>query len=354
MESTPGEQPGDVVVLDGTNFGQYVNGPKPAFVEFYAPWCGHCKNLAPEWEKLGTTFKDVAGTVTIAKLDADANKDLAGKFGVTGFPTIKWFPANSNTPEDYDGGRTADDLIAFVNTKTGLNKKIKTIPTAVTVLDSANFDAIVSNPTTHKLLEFYAPWCGHCKQLAPLYEKLATAFAGEATVLVAKIDADKHRDLGERFGVKGFPTLKFIPAGPLEGKPEEAAEDYTGGRDLETFTEFLNSKAGTSRASDGSLLASAGRVESLDLLAGAFMMANAGSARGLKIEAAEAVVAELKGVEASYGKVYVSIMKKVVEKGVGYVAAEAGRVGGMLKSSSLSPFKRTELSVKLNVLQAFE
>ena len=62
-------------------------------------------------------------------------------------------------------------------------------------------------------VEFYAPWCGHCKALAPTYEKLAAAFEGEASVVIAKIDADAHRDLGERYGVTGFPTIKVGQGG---------------------------------------------------------------------------------------------------------------------------------------------
>ena len=65
---------------------------------------------------LDNTFAD-SDPVIIAKVDADANRDLAGKFGVTGFPTIKWFDAGSSVPTDYDGGRTADDLVKFVNEK---------------------------------------------------------------------------------------------------------------------------------------------------------------------------------------------------------------------------------------------
>ena len=54
-------------------------------------------------------------------------------------------------------------------------------------LTADNFDAIIDVPGSVKLVEFYAPWCGHCKQLAPVWEKLGTAFAGEKKVVVAKV-----------------------------------------------------------------------------------------------------------------------------------------------------------------------
>ncbi|CAF4690914.1 unnamed protein product, partial [Rotaria magnacalcarata] len=56
------------------------------FVEFYAPWCGHCRNLAPEWKRAATALK---GIVKIGAVDADSHKSLGQQYGVSGFPTIK-------------------------------------------------------------------------------------------------------------------------------------------------------------------------------------------------------------------------------------------------------------------------
>ena len=61
--------------------------------------------------------------------------------------------------------------------------------------------------------------CGHCKRLAPAYEEVGKAFNDVENVLIAKVDADGDKTLGGRFGVRGFPTLKFFPQGSTE--PEE-------------------------------------------------------------------------------------------------------------------------------------
>jgi len=71
--------------------------------------CGHCKSLAPEYEKVATTLK---GVVKIVSVDATAHESLAQKYQIKGFPTIKVFGADKKNPIDYQGQRTADAIIA--------------------------------------------------------------------------------------------------------------------------------------------------------------------------------------------------------------------------------------------------
>jgi protein disulfide-isomerase A6 len=79
----------DVVVLTEANFESLVFGSRDIwFVEFYAPWCGHCKSLEPEWNAAATAMK---GQVKFGKVDATVESSLASRFGISGYPTIKYW-----------------------------------------------------------------------------------------------------------------------------------------------------------------------------------------------------------------------------------------------------------------------
>jgi len=105
------ETQGNVIVGVGKNFKEVItDSGRDALVEFYAPWCGHCKKLAPTYDELGDMMKDE--DVDIIKVDATAN-DVDPTFNVRGFPTIFWKPA-SGAPKQYEGGREIDDFVKYI------------------------------------------------------------------------------------------------------------------------------------------------------------------------------------------------------------------------------------------------
>jgi len=437
------------VVLGDDNFDSYIEENKLVFVEFYAPWCGHCKRLEPEYEKVAATFKGGDDKVVIAKVDATQHPGVSSKYGVRGYPTLKLF--SDGNPIDYEGGRSAEEITQWLKKKSGpasihitdqeamdafaaqagskivayvtegtvpkwmaaassgqlddftlahvtdddlygertpdcavilkpgeepvvysgpfetqeivswaqtegyplvdvlaqkiwqrsttthspllaifmkeqndeTNEIVQTIaqkfkgkiltsystdpmlaerwgasgkmyPTAilvqwvgqdpkmviydedttpftaesgeefvesslkgeyktyrkseplpatndlpVKVVVSKNFDDIVLDTEKDVFVEFYAPWCGHCKNLAPVWEQLGEAFEDVPTVTIAKMDATANA-APENIEIRGFPTLLFFPADNKAGIP------YNGERDLENLREFVVSHASRS------------------------------------------------------------------------------------------------------------
>uniref|UniRef100_A0A8C9YMS9 protein disulfide-isomerase n=1 Tax=Sander lucioperca TaxID=283035 RepID=A0A8C9YMS9_SANLU len=418
----------DVLVLKKSNFEEALKAHPNILVEFYAPWCGHCKALAPEFAKAAGLLKAEGSEVRLGKVDATEETELAQEYGVRGYPTIKFFKGGEKeSPKEYSGehllgfsfgakafekaaettddvpfAMTADDavfakfevskdsvvlfkkfdegrntfdgeltkenLLAFVKAnqlplviefteqtapkifggeikshilmflpKTakdfqdkmdqfkkaaegfkgrilfifidsdvddnqrileffGLKKeecpairlitledemtkyrpesdaitaesiisfcelfiegKLKPhlmsqdIPedwdkNPVRVLVGKNFEEVVFDSSKNVFVEFYAPWCGHCKQLTPIWEKLAEKYKDSADIIVAKMDSTANEI--EAVKVHSFPTLKFFPAGE-----ERKVIDYNGERTLEGFTKFLESggKEGGAPAED--------------------------------------------------------------------------------------------------------
>jgi protein disulfide-isomerase A1 len=88
-------------------------------VEFYSPWCGYCKQLAPEYAAAAAELKASGNKAVLAKVDADSESDLGSQYGVKGFPTLKWFVNGKMQDVDYDGGRIAKDIVSWVIKRSG-------------------------------------------------------------------------------------------------------------------------------------------------------------------------------------------------------------------------------------------
>ncbi len=199
-------------------------------------------------------------------------------------------------------------------------------------------------------VEFFAPWCGHCKQLAPVWEQLASAFEGAASVTIAKVDADKNRAAGERFGVTGFPTLKVFAPG------SDTAEDYSGGRDGEALVAFVNERSGEGRTLAGGVTRAAGRTAALDALAARFAAAADAAGRAAVIDEALAAAADADAAPRDRAKAdaYHKVMLRAQQKGVPWIATERARVTAMAANPSIAKAKKFDFLTKANVLAAFD
>ncbi|XP_078438564.1 protein disulfide-isomerase-like [Wolffia australiana] len=120
-EESTAEETSFVLTLDSSNFSDTIQKHEFIVVEFYAPWCGHCKKLAPEYEKAAVILNKQDTKVILAKVDAnvEANKVLASKYGVKGYPTLVILRNEGKDVQEYKGPRDAEGIVAYLKKQAG-------------------------------------------------------------------------------------------------------------------------------------------------------------------------------------------------------------------------------------------
>jgi len=120
----------ELLVLSGDNWESEFAKPGKIFIKFYAPWCGHCKKLAPTWDSLATDAETEQAGVRIAKIDctADNNKGLCKHYGVRGYPTLKLFDGLKEAT--YAGARSLESLKEYTTTATPDKETTPYVPSA--------------------------------------------------------------------------------------------------------------------------------------------------------------------------------------------------------------------------------
>ena len=231
-------------------------------VEFFAPWCGHCKALKPAYKEAAKMLSGIAKVVAVDASE-EVGQSIAGPYGVQGFPTMLIFGADKAKPVPYNGDRSANAIADAVM------KEVKSLynarrsgggsgssssgsgsrggqqqqqqrrqqqrQTAVVALTGANFEDEVLGSSDLWLVEFYAPWCGHCKNLEPEFHEAAERLKADG-IRLGQVDATAEGALAEQFGVQGYPTIYYFPPGG--GRPEP----YNGGRDADSMVTFMATK----------------------------------------------------------------------------------------------------------------
>ncbi|CAD8123194.1 unnamed protein product [Paramecium sonneborni] len=240
---------GDVQVLTSENFNEQVyENPNHVFVKFYAPWCGHCKQLAPIYEELAQELG--RQDIVIAEVDYTVHR-IQG-IDIQGYPTLIFFKSEGNQKKQimFDGARSVDGMKHFLlkqldnnqseNQLTEESLKVNEsdrveIPNdgQVIQLTSENFEQIVLKSKQDVFVKFYAPWCGHCKAMSAEYVKLAESYKNSENVLIAELDATIHKiPIVE---IKGFPTLIHFKKDSTRVQQIQ----YNGKRTVEAIKEFI-------------------------------------------------------------------------------------------------------------------
>ena len=214
-----------VLQVDGASYRSLIEKSNyTSILEFYAPWCGHCQNLKPAYEKAAKSLTGLA-KVAAVNCDAEENKPFCGSMGVQGFPTLKIVRPNTKKPgsrgtmEDYQGARTAKAIVDAV---------IDKIPNHVMRLTDKDYKSFLEGDEPKAIL------FSDKGTVSALLKSIAIEFLG--SIGVAQI-RDKEKQAVEVFGVDKFPTLVLLPG---EGKDPVT---YGGEMKKKAMVAFLSQAA---------------------------------------------------------------------------------------------------------------
>jgi len=216
LASTPAraDEASDVVVLTKSSFKKAVDDEKPVLVEFYAPWCGHCKALTPEYEKAATQLK--ASGIQLAKVDCTVEEAVCKDNGVQGYPTLKIF--RSGTPVDYQGPRKADSIVSYMK---------KQLLPALSEVTAKNAESFVDSDNVVVVGFFKSTDSKEYQALLSVANKLRDSFIFGATVdssVVSKYSAS-------------------TPSVILFKKFDEGKNTYSGTFSEDALTKFIQTSS---------------------------------------------------------------------------------------------------------------
>jgi len=209
-----------VVDLSDGNFKKEVlESELPYLVEFFAPWCGHCKSLAPEWEKAATNLK---GIVPVGKVDCTVHQNLCGQYGVQGYPTIKLFSDKGKKVDDYQQARQASSIVRYAT---------DALPNLVNrVADTTTLSKFLEqNSAQPHVLIFSAK-----TDVSPLLKSLALVFKNK--VFFGQVP-QASTTIVEQYSVTSFPKIIVVTA-------DQERHEYTGTINGEQLKNFIGGFVG--------------------------------------------------------------------------------------------------------------
>jgi len=220
------ERDGGVLVLTDDNIDEAIKAYEFVLIEFYAPWCGHCKKLTPEYEKAAQTLAG-SENIALAKVDATEEKQSGSRFGVRGYPTLKWF--QNGKESEYNGGRTASEIVQWIKKKTG--------PPCKTLSDKAAVESFKDGANV-VVVGFFAEGSDEYKE----FENAARA--SEDTEFAVVFDASVAKEFD--VSVPSIVLFKNFDEGKVAFSGEFVAEaigSFVSGNALPLISEFSQESA---------------------------------------------------------------------------------------------------------------
>lgn len=228
--------------LSRANANMYTDLKKPVFILFQDP----AKKNEKVMEAISAISKErrSSGELAFVWIDQVQLKTFQDHLGVgDNDPSIAIYSFEGDTKYTFTADYTPESLKAWVADfaagKLSATKKTEAVPETndepVKIVVGDSWEDIVADKTKDVLVEQYAPWCGHCKKLAPVLDELAAELSHVETLVIAKMDATKN-DAPADYKASGFPTMHFCAAG-------KECVVYEGGREKADFVKYFQENA---------------------------------------------------------------------------------------------------------------
>ena len=206
----------NIVEVTDMNFDQEVlQSNRPVVVDFWAPWCAPCRMLAPVFEQLANQYGD---KIKFVKVNVDENPTSAIRFNIQWIPTVmifkNWQPIQTivgvRPPEEYQA-----IFNQILNENWWNNQETKSQKGNIIEINwTAEFNQTVENNKDKLLIvDFWAPWCGPCRMIAPVLEQIAKDFWDKVLIVKVNVDQPQNQMLAMQYQVSSIPHVEFIKWG---------------------------------------------------------------------------------------------------------------------------------------------